>query len=530
VTSPDQPVPPSRSSASGPWRRAAALIGLTSPFVALSAALFGLLLWRSLYGEWVGDFWIYLPAVREVASSPLAPRNPLYAESYAFAFMTPYLWVLGLISRLSGVGAFETLVFQGLVNLVMLLGGLYAFVTTWTGRRQPAFFALLFVLFLWGPDPWSFSGFFHLRSLALVLPYPSTFASGVALLTLAGLPALAARRGGVVLLAFITALLLVVHPVTALFLWIGVASWSLGSSEPRRWRRWISLAGALLAGALLALGWPLTPMAELWFGQAALVHAGNLEMYEAPLGRIAPALLGLPVLLLRLGRRPRDPLALLFLALAACYLYGGLTAHWSFGRLLAHAVVALHVALADAVVDIELWVQRFKRGPVLRRAFATAIALALIAGAWNSSVRPILAEGRSRGLDGLAFLEKHVDRNAVVLADLDTSWFVPSLSSRVVAFPMPIPFVPDHAQRLEAVRRFYGSAGTQAERLALLQRYRVSHVLLWKPVLPDWRERLAELVPHGAVVYAGSDHVLLRVTPRPTAASEKHSVGDDPLG
>ena len=50
---------------------------------------------------------------------------------------------------------------------------------------------LLFLLFLWGSDPWTFSGFFHLRSLSLVLPYPSTFATALALAALAAFPRLA---------------------------------------------------------------------------------------------------------------------------------------------------------------------------------------------------------------------------------------------------------------------------------------------------------------------------------------------------
>jgi hypothetical protein len=88
---------------------------------------------------------------------------------------------------------------------------------------------------------------------------------------------------------------------------------------------------------------------------------------------------------------------------------------------------------------------------------------------------------------------------------------VPSFSGRVVAYPMRLPFVPDHDARVGAVTRFFERGVPQAERLDLTQRFRVTYVLLAKPHFADWPALLAELRPLGRVVYSSPEYELLRV-------------------
>ncbi|HEX6737876.1 MAG TPA: hypothetical protein VF310_06390, partial [Vicinamibacteria bacterium] len=209
----------------------------------------------------------------ELAHHPFAPANPLFGNDYAFAFLSPYTVGLGLVARASGLPALDVLVWQGLLNLMLLGGALFAFVGTWVRRPAAAFYALLFLLFLWGPDPWLFSSFFHLRSLALVLPYPSTFTAALALGTLAAFPRLVGSPRAWLALVFpVATLVWIVHPVTGLFLWTGLAAFSLGA--PRPWRHWALLGGAAAVSFALALAWPMMPMRELWFGQLPRVHEG----------------------------------------------------------------------------------------------------------------------------------------------------------------------------------------------------------------------------------------------------------------
>lgn len=481
-------------------------------YLLLCGALFLLILQRSWTDAWLGDFWVHLPAVEELATRPFHPRNPLFGNDHPYAFLSPYALMLGLGSRLSRLRPIEVMVLQGLVNLVLLLGALYAFVTTWLGRRSAAFYALLFMLFLWGREPWLYSGFFHLRSLAFVLPYPSAFAAALALGSLAAFPR-AAASGSRVWAAFalpVLAILWIVHPVNALFLCSGLLVCCLETPLPRR--QGTVLAFAVAASVALALAWPLFPVWQLWFQESEAVHAGNDVMYNDAFSRIAPALIGAPWLLARLRRNPRDPLSLLGLILALLIAYGAALGVWSYGRLTSHVVLVLQVALADASVALEERLGQHRAGAILGHLLAPSLAALLVASSWSTAVRPTLEEaGRGDPL-WLSFLEHVVGRDDVVLTDLDTCWYVPSFRGKVVAYPMRLPFVPDHDQRLGAVSRFFERGVPQQERLDIIERYGVAYLLLPKSHFADSQALLAELQPLGRVVYSSPEHELLRVT------------------
>jgi hypothetical protein len=476
-------------------------------YAVLGAAIAVLLGARSRSAAWIGDFWIYAATVGELAVRPLEPLNPLLGSGYAFAFHSPYALALGFVARISGAAPVDVLVAQGMVNLALLAAALFAFVVTWVRRPSAAFYALLFVVFLWGREPWSFSGFLHLRSLAYVLPYPSTFAAAAALGTLAAFARLAETpKAWVPLCVGAGALLFAVHPVTALFLWVGLLAWSLGA--PRTRVHWMLFAAAAAASFGLALAWPLVPMRELWFGQLARVHEGNDSMYDGPLARIAPALLGLPVLVLRLRRDRRDPLSIATVLLGLLVVYGGVAGAWTYGRLIAPAVLLLQVALADALAGAEVLL---RDRPWPRRLLPAAVAGLLVAGSWTV-VGEVAREARHPGDRlWLRFLREHVGRDDVVMTDRDTCWYVPAFAGRVVAYPMHLPFVPDHDQRLAAVGRFFEPGVPESERRALLDRYRVRYVLLPKHHFPDRPELRAELQPLGATVYADVEYELVRV-------------------
>ncbi len=480
-------------------------------YLLLATALLLFLAERCGSSDWIGDFWIYVATVSEVAASPLHPRNPLLGNSYAFAFFSPYIWVLGLVARWTSAGAFETFVFQGLVNLVLLLGGLYAFVVTWLGRRTAAFYALLMMLFLWGSDPWLFSSFFHLRSLAYVLPYPSTFAAALALCTLAAFPSLS-RSGSlrfVALVAPVSTVLFIVHPINALFLWTGLLVASL--DPPRPWRHWLALVATGASTFALAMAWPLYPVRELWFHQTSMVHGGNDSVYSDALRCIGPALLGVPWLLFRLRRNRLDPVALLAVALGLFYVYGGLSEKWSYGRLISHAVLMLQLGVADALAAFEERLASIRGRTYWRAAVALSVTGVLLARSWSTTVEPIWRQAGEGDRRWLAFLTREVGRDDIVLTDIETCWYVPAFRGRVVAYPMLLPFVPDHTARVDAVNRFFEPSTNHDERMSIVERYDVRYVLIAKHHIQDWRGRQEELRPMATSVYSQGDYELLRL-------------------
>jgi hypothetical protein len=251
-------------------------------------------------------------------------------------------------------------------------------------------------------------------------------------------------------------------------------------------------------------------VSDLWFRQTDLVHQGNAAMYDHPLPRIAPALLGVPFLFLRLRKDPRDALALLALALGGLVVFGGLSGESSYGRLLSHAVLMLQVVLADMALTLEEGVAARPGATTARPAFAAGLVALLVGAGWGA-VMPTLIESWRGDLYWLGFLGHEVSREDVVLTDPETSWYVPAFGGKVVAFPMALPFAPDHAARLRATERFFERGVSVEERRSILTRYRVSYLLA--PVKPEneTEATAAELRGMGRLVFASADYELQRV-------------------
>jgi hypothetical protein len=88
---------------------------------------------------------------------------------------------------------------------------------------------------------------------------------------------------------------------------------------------------------------------------------------------------------------------------------------------------------------------------------------------------------------------------------------VPAFHGKVVAYPMKIPFVPDHDQRLAAVKRFFEPDVSAVERREIVQRYGVKYELCPKGHFEDWPQRLRAMQELGGSVYSSEDYELLRV-------------------
>ena len=412
-------------------------------YLLLSSALVVLLLQRTWTDAWTGDFWIYVATVGELQANPWHPSHPLFGGDGAFAFVSPYTWALGLLGRVTGIPAYEILVLQGLVNLVLFLAALYAFVSIWLRRPSAAFYALLFVLFLWGPGPWLFSSFFHLRSLALVFPYPSTFAAALALGTLAAFRWVVARgdRYWVPFVVPVGAFLWIVHPVNGVFLGLGLIACSLEARLPAR-----PLADPGRRPDRRPC--PSTPLATLP-RRGPVVPARPTSCIEGTTRctttRCRAWLPPSPAYrsLRAAAKEPPRRLALLASALGLLVIAGGLFGASSYGRLLSHSVLMLQVVLADAATTLEERVGGHPWGALARPAFAAAAVALLVGLGWSGAVKPTLEESWRGDPLWLGFLGQHVSRQDIVLTDPGNCWYVPGFGAKVVAFPMPLPFAPD---------------------------------------------------------------------------------------
>ncbi|MDQ4132393.1 MAG: hypothetical protein M3179_04110 [Actinomycetota bacterium] len=504
------------------------------PYLVLGAVLLVLMISFTLKVRWGSglDIWEHAAAARELGAHPLDPQHPLFALDRPHQFLSPYHLTLGLISRVTGLSIVTVLSWAGVFNLGLFLVALWLFVTRLLKRRETAFWALLFSVFLWGVGAWYFSGFVHFKVLPFVLSYPSTFAKALALLGLwVHLKFLETEDPKPLLpVVLIGIVVLLAHPVDALFMWIGMAALSFGVARKRTTRNLIFSAGAALASFLVAFLWPYFSLFDLLFGPAnesfRLAIAGaDQDMYVDVLGRLWPALIVVPFFLRRLWLNWRDPLSLFLAGLLAAYLFGWRTEEWSYGRLISAVVVVGAILLADErtrAVDGAMAAGGAGR-PTLRWVQLSTLAL-LAVGVFNLRngfiVLPQVV------LDDVPYNWVHSDvdlarladysflsgipEDDVVMSDVYTSLELPTFGPKAVAVARAEAFV-DTAQPGADQSRFFTAGTTEDERRAILDHYDVSWLLLRNERLTMEAEAYQPLLELGPVVHQNDRFTLLDV-------------------
>jgi hypothetical protein len=478
------------------------------------------LAWRIAGGTLGWDLFEHAAAVRELATHPFQPGNPILLVDLPHTLFSPYSLLAAAIVRLSGADPFDVLSIAGFVNAVILAAGFRAFVRIFTKSDLALILSAAFALFLWGSaplhlgvDPWVWSGFLNLDSLSYGLPYPSAVAMGLAFFALS-LLATFLQRGGRLRLAaavVIQALVVVLHPYSALFIVIGLAALIVAYGSRLEVRRSVAAVAAIATGTVVCFAWPYFSIVQLLTGQVGAFDWEQRAMYSAVVLRIFPALVGLPFLALRFRADRRDPLAWLFGGLSAVYVVGVLTAHYTLGRELPYVMICLDIALAigfagilSRAPDPEPRQGRLASLPVRGIVAACLLPVVLLGSA---AVVEVLTTGETHAdVEGLARLTSQYD---VVLADHASYPAVPTWGGKLVAWYGALGFIPDIVERRSQAAAFFDPSETLDERLALLRQYGVRWVLYgrngptfsaaFEASIPQWGKPYATS-PDGAFV------------------------------
>lgn len=485
-------------------------------YAVLAAVVALLTAVQTMNGQWSSDMWQHAAVVRELIARPFDPTNPQVLADTAHPGFSPYTVVLGIAGNLSGADAVTLLSLAALVNVVLLLLAFRAFVIEMTQNRRAPFWALVFVLALWGWSPLRFSGFFGLNSIGFVAPYPSMFATAIALWVLVAVSRLTRdqRLLRLVPIAVGTAVVLLVHPLSGAWLVAGLAVIAVVHLRDRR--AWVGLVVAGFAVVAVCLVWP-------YYSVVALIIEGdeydttNRSMYSNILLRLLPALLGLLVVVRRFRADRADRLGLLLAVGVFIYAGGWVTGHLAFGRSLALVVLLLDVALADGIGRLEA---TLRRGAVPGRVVAGAVGLGalLLFGLAASSgglirmVPPALLPSSVRGSDELvrpderyAVLADVVGPTDVVVGSTDRDDLViPAIAGRTVRVGWAAPFIDDQDGRKADAAEIVDPATGADRRAELLDRYDVRYVVV-HPSTDDGRELLRVLEAVGGTVAAQTD-------------------------
>jgi MacB-like periplasmic core domain len=485
-------------------------------YVVLGGVLIALVAGFTYNGIYGTDFWHHAAVVRELATHPFHPQNPILRLPAPHEGFSPYGLLAAGISRVTGLSAVDALIVMGFVNLLLLLFSLRAFVRAAFPAKHTDFYALLLMLVLWGFNPWMLSGFLHLNYLIRGTAYPSTFA--IALTFLAWYIAVLTAKGRtawlLLFLILIATTVFLVHPMTAGSMTIGCAALTFSFARSR-WLAMFRVGAACVVGFLLALAWPYYPFYSLIFGGSHYPNATNAYLYPGTTTLISMVFLafpGLPLLYARFKSNHRDCAVIMFSCFTLIYICGGLADKFLLGRAMFFAVFMVQLALAD-------WLARnnarsemgllFGGGTWFRRlifVLAGAGCLMMLPG-FVSSV-PIF----QNSYGDYAFLPRTVGQYDIVLSDFSTSLKIPAIAAKVVSLaPDQVMIFVDHTSAENDALRFFAEATTE-QRIEILRRHGVSFVLLNKYKSGNWPSVLQSLTGVASITYADGDMLLLRVT------------------
>ncbi|GAB3652559.1 hypothetical protein GCM10027589_10120 [Actinocorallia lasiicapitis] len=423
---------------------------------------------------WAGDMRLHLATVGEFSRHPWDPKDPLVGAADGSPYYSPYMAVLAWIARWLKAAPQTVLEWAGLVNVVFWT----VMVTVFCRNRRlggpwTAGLAIVFTLFLWGTNPRDWSGFLGLYSLSWTLAYPSMFAAALMLLAWD----LYLRRQWV-WLAPVLALVVLVHPFTALNTCLGLLAFVL--AEPARLRPWGQYAAGAAVLALL-LAWPWSDVFQLFGGASDLseIHKELILDVGRNFGifHYGLALAGLPALLTGARRRPfgRELLVLFGLAVTVVGL-GAAFGQYSLARVLPVAVLPLHLALASYLGTAVRW-------SVARVAAVVLTLAALGAGIygerggllrawWGETTPQTLADWGVRDADTryAPLLAPLLPGERVMVQENWPGRLVNGAGAFTVVPAWPYPWV-DEAKRRADRDEFFAAPTTPERRLELLAAY-----------------------------------------------------------
>ncbi|KPI21721.1 hypothetical protein OK074_7332, partial [Actinobacteria bacterium OK074] len=297
---------------------------------------------------WDGDLGMHAATIQRLRHDLADPGNPLVDADTPSPYYSPWMVFLACVARLTGLSVWNVLRVGAVIGLGLLVTGVWSYVRTLTDRRAAPPLALLCVVFLWGTQEFAWSGFVGLNSLALTVAYPSVFALGLsfhfwALLTRV-LRAAEPESWWYLGLGVLWAVILLSHQFTGVVASLGALATVVGARVGRAWGVWARLAAGGALGVLVLWVWP-------YYDFFALFRVGGLEAIHGALYRDLVAGfwgggVGVVALAVRVRRDRRDPLGVFFGVGVVLFAVGGITGHYSWGRVLPGVLVPAQVAAA----------------------------------------------------------------------------------------------------------------------------------------------------------------------------------------
>jgi hypothetical protein len=497
---------------------------LLAPVLAFAAALILIRL------PWQIDLGVHAATLQRWLRDPTPEVHPLIGVATQSPYYSPYMGIWTLVGHLLDLPVLRVLRLAGLVNVMIMIGGLWYAVRGLTRRPWAPVLAVITCGVLWGVQTLSWSGFFSVITVTFSIPFPSFFATALGLWVWGiALRCGRARRvggGQAAAVGVLAAVIGLSHQFTALGIAVLVACAVLAPLLRSGWppggrvRYLIMWLLSAVATAVLCLLWPFYSITDL-FGSASGFDELSQRIYRAPLREFCLLLLALPAVVVRTRRKgPADPVVLAVAIVIVLAVVGGLTDRFWLGRLIPAGAIALQIVAA-----VEMTAALARRDDQLRlragwrSAAVVPTAIAVVLGLWvQLGVFTTLWPGSlpDRPLDARVSLLGRYDwatrqmsyGDTVLTSDRRALRMVPAYGPYTVASPYPEPTVAEEgAGRQADTRAFVRRKTKDATRAKILARYDVEWVVesesKWRPSDTHWGRRTFTKVAerNGIVVY-----------------------------
>ena len=465
------------------------------------------------------DYWEHSAALTEWLRNFFAPTNPHVASAELSSRYMPYFWILTALGKALGLNAIQLMSISLVVNFILIVVGLQLFLRRYFRDEWAPLVGFIAIFMLWGVA-WNWSNVYQLRSFLYVGGYPSAFVFGLSLISFWATLKFLGQEGSLIvwgaILALLAALMLLCHPLTAVFGISGCVLLAFTEARAPIALRF-ALVTALVFGITVCEFWPYFSVWKLMLGQysGAIEQWGELDKIN-PSGRLdsgawqhmfynpklvvimfGPALIGVPVLLWLLIKRQR-----LFIVSGAILMAIPFVANLFVTIPLAHRFLLFTITylqfalvwfLLELLSNCRSEPRPFYGRPVVLGLGLAAIAtvsanFALLFGEYRGASlaatdltfrdkRALLPEGQSV-VDVYRSLTDPLAEDSVVLATASLGWPLPTLKAKVVSLYHENPLVHDQVNRYQATGNFFYRPIDAEQRAMIIGRYDVSHVLI----------------------------------------------------
>jgi hypothetical protein len=493
----------------------------TKNYLVVAVSLWIFMFWASFNHQspimnFGGDFWEHAAALKSWMLNLANPASPHVSSTEGSSRYMPFFYIIAALGQLLDLTSLQAMGLASIISFSLLLIGIPYFTVQYFKDIRAPLFTIVVLLCGWG-FAWNWSNAYQLRNLLSISAYPSFFVFafsffifGLILRHIDGKTP--SQTITLPLISLLIAIAFSSHPLTGVYtvFFSGLLALFYGKTQVKT-RLLVVLA--ILAGSLMVEFWPYfstwavilgnTPDQSVsWITKATTSATTDIPRWKklvwghpfySPLqlaASVFPLLVG--GFLLFITRNLEKYIELKIASVLMLLVYGlNLLTTIPLGhRALLLSMFPMHLLLIGGLLNI--YKQNILIGGFSAKKLVTAYlgAIAILGvvlvgfEVFGYRLQPNLKTTDVTFSNNLSVITKlqpvvsNLDTTSIVMVDPLYGWALPSLKGKVVSGMHTNPLIGDRKQRYRDVRAFFNQKTSEVDKKSLLEKYRVTHILI----------------------------------------------------